>query len=108
MWPANRHSDTGLSGRIRVRRLISHKPDRHPNTHSKTHTQWDNTPPHISYTARPVTWGGGATGSVENSKGMENEGGKLRNKEDGKKDEEGEVTEERKIRRKGAKETVLF
>ena len=76
VWPANRHSDTGLSGRIRVRRLISRKPDRHPNTHSKTHTQWDNTPPHISYTARPVTWGGGQLGVwKENSRGMEDEGG---------------------------------
>lgn len=31
----------------------------------------------------------------------------MRNKEDGKRDEEGEVTEERKMR-KGAKETVLL
>jgi len=62
VWPVNRRSDTGLPGRIRVRRVISQEPDRRTlsdtHTNTRTHTRCYNMPPRISCTAMSVTvWG---------------------------------------------------
>lgn len=93
MRPANCHCNTGLSGRIRVRRLISHKPDRHTNTHSETHTHI------ICHLISAVQQGLSQGGGV-----MEGLGGGELKKENGKQDDEGrEVIREEKQKERGRK-----
>lgn len=98
--PANHHSNTGLSQRITVRRLISHKPDRHTNTHFRhthahTHTRL---PPHISCTARAVTEDGAVRGASWERRDQRSPGMGI-NKENGKSGGGGrEVTREEKDR----------
>lgn len=113
VWLADHHSNTGLSGRIRMRRLISHKPDRQANTHLQTHTHTHIICHLISAVQRDLSLRRGLWESEWRRKGPEAwraRGAKLRDKDrkwKKKNDERREVTQEEKDKKK-VKERVLL